>query len=76
MFEPMSPFAAQRWIDAIFTSQAAQKGKVVRRNLSDIERYAGFEFFKSEVGRRGYTAVRNGDTIVIFCNNEPIRRIV
>ncbi|MEM6277275.1 MAG: N-(5'-phosphoribosyl)anthranilate isomerase [Pseudomonadota bacterium] len=76
MFEPMSPFAAQRWIDAIFTSQAAQQGKVVRRKLSDIERYAGYDVFKGEIARRGYTAVRNGDTIVIFCNREPIHRIV
>ena len=74
MFEPSSPISTERWIETIFASKAARDGKVVRRSLRDIQKYATIDRFTSEVQRRGYSAVRNGDQIVVFCNQEAIRR--
>ena len=57
----------------IFDVKSARRGGVVRRKLRDVERNVGLARLRSEVQRRGYHAVLNGDQIVIFCNNEPIR---
>ncbi|MEO0486948.1 MAG: N-(5'-phosphoribosyl)anthranilate isomerase [Pseudomonadota bacterium] len=74
MDAPTSPLSPDRWIETIFASKAARDGKVVRRSLHDIQRYATLDRFTREVQRRGYAAVRNGDQIVIFCNQDGIRR--
>jgi hypothetical protein len=63
------------WLRALFSSQAAHNGKVVRRKLRDIERYAGWERFTAELARRGYRAVENDGQVVIFCNRAPVRPI-
>ncbi|MEO1285943.1 MAG: hypothetical protein AAFV92_13825 [Pseudomonadota bacterium] len=49
---------------------------MVRRSYDDIEKYGGVSRFTTEVARRGYTAVLNGDQVVIFCNQEKVRRFV
>ena len=64
------------WLGHVFSAQAVAKGQVIRRQLRDIERYAGWERFAAEVTRRGFRAVRNRDQIIVFCNNDPIRRVV
>ncbi|HBS50897.1 MAG TPA: hypothetical protein DEA05_12825 [Rhodobacteraceae bacterium] len=33
----------------------------------------GRELFLSEIRRRGFTAVENGDQIIVFCNAQPVR---
>ncbi|MEO0750291.1 MAG: hypothetical protein AAFY25_00655 [Pseudomonadota bacterium] len=58
----------------MFSSKAARDGQVVRRNLRDIDRYVGRERFSKELRRRGFRAVENSGQIVIFCNQEPLRR--
>ncbi|WP_298910881.1 hypothetical protein [uncultured Aliiroseovarius sp.] len=60
----------------LFSSKAARQGAVIRRKLRDIERYVGRDRFEDELRRRGYHAVENAGQLVIFCNQEPIRRIV
>ena len=40
-----------------------------------MDRYAGREPFLREVERRGDRAVETAGQIVIFCNQEPIRRV-
>lgn len=57
----------------IFDAKAAREGHVVRRSLSDIDLIVGRDAFGRELQRRGYHAVLNGDQVVIFCNNQPIR---
>lgn len=64
------------WMLDLFSSQAARKGAVIRRNIRDIERYVGRSEFEKELRRRGYHAVENAGQMVIFCNREPIRRVV
>ncbi len=71
--ERLSP---EGWIFHLFSSQAAREGGVVRRQLRDIERYVGREPFLAEMRRRGYTVVENAGQFVIFCNREPVKRIV
>ncbi|MAC81737.1 MAG: N-(5'-phosphoribosyl)anthranilate isomerase [Rhodobacteraceae bacterium] len=61
------------WMQRIFDAKAAREGQVVRRSVRDLEMIVGREAFEREIRRRGYHAVLNGDQVVIFCNNEPIR---
>lgn len=70
---PLSPDA---WMAHLFGSKAAREGAVVRRKLRDIERYVGRERLQVELARRGYHAVENAGQWVIFCNNEPLRRVL
>lgn len=69
------PITPEYWIADLFASKAAREGRVVRRSLRDIDRYAGREAFLREIERRGYRAVENAGQLVIFCNQEPIRRV-
>ena len=50
-------------------------GAIIRRKVRDVERYIGREAFLAETNRRGFPVVENAGQIVIFCNNEPIRRL-
>ena len=66
---------SETWIKQVFASVEARKGGVVKRQIRDVERLAGREAFLREVERRGFQAVQNGRHIVIFCNDQPIRRV-
>jgi hypothetical protein len=70
------PITPEAWMADIFGSKAARDGRVVRRSLRDIDRYVGRATFLSELDRRGFRAIENAGQLVIFCNREPIRRIV
>lgn len=71
-----SPLSTDEWLIDLFSSRAAATGGVVRRKKRDIERYVGLDEFKQELSRRGFRAVENAGQLVIFCNQEPIRRVV
>lgn len=62
---------ADHWIAAFFNSQTAREGAVVRRKT----RYVGREAFLAEMRRRGFAMVENAGQFVIFCNQDPIRRV-
>lgn len=64
------------WLRHLFSSQAAQEGGVIRRKTRDIERFVGREAFLAEMQRRGFAVVENAGQFVIFCNREPLRRIL
>lgn len=72
MPEYLSP---ERWIAHLFASQSAREGGIVRRRIRDIERYVGRENFLAEMKRRGFPVVENAGQFLIFCNQEPIRRV-
>ncbi|UWQ85465.1 hypothetical protein K3726_09875 [Leisingera caerulea] len=57
----------------IFDVKSARQGGVVRRKLRDVERNFDLPRLQAEVKRRGYHAVLNGDQVVIFCKNDPVR---
>ena len=57
-------------------SRAAVKGEVIRRKVRDVERYVGRQMFLDEMRRRGFPVVENSGQFVVFCNSEPIRRLV
>ena len=59
----------------LFSSQAAREGGVVRRKARDVERYVGRAPFLDEMRRRGFTVVENAGQFIVFCNQEPIRRL-
>lgn len=69
-----SPLSPDIWLREIFASKSVQRGEVIRRKVRDIERYAGMERFRTELNRRGFRAIENAGQIIIFCNQEPIRR--
>lgn len=60
----------------VFSSKTARQGGVVRRRRADVERIVGRTAFLAEIRRRGFHAVENGGDIVVFCNAQPIRRVV
>jgi hypothetical protein len=67
---------ADHWISHLFSSQAAREGGVIRRKLRDVERFVGRDAFLAEMKRRGFPVIENAGQLVIFCNREPIRRLV
>lgn len=70
---PVAPsIATDRWIEHLFSARAAINGQVVRRKARDVERIVGWPRFRYELRRRGYSAVRNGAQVVIFCNAQPV----
>lgn len=64
----------ERWLRMVFSSDAAARGGVIRRQTRDIEQIVGREAFAVELARRGFSAVENAGQTVIFSNREPIRR--
>lgn len=64
---------ANRWVQKIFDAKSARQGQVVRRSMRDIEQIVGRAHFETELKRRGYQAVQNGDQVIVFCNNQPFR---
>lgn len=64
------------WLRHLFSPQAAQEGGVIRRKTRDIERFVGRDAFLAEMHRRGFAVVENAGQFVIFCNREPLRRIL
>lgn len=71
-----APLSRDAWLVHLFSSQAAREGGVIRRKIRDIDRYVGREAFLREMQRRGYPVVENAGQFVIFCNQEPIRRVM
>ncbi|WP_430464546.1 hypothetical protein [Tabrizicola sp.] len=47
----------------------------MRRQVRDVERYYGRTEFLAEMKRRGFPVIENAGQFVVFCNNEPIRRL-
>jgi len=65
------PVSPQQFFTELFGSRAAMNGEIIRRKV----RYIGRDAFLVETRRRGYPVVENAGQFVIFCNNEPIRRL-
>ncbi len=72
-FQPVTP---QQFFVEFFGSRAAIRGEVVRRKVQDVERFIGRDVFLTEAARRGFPVVENAGQFVVFCNREPIRRVV
>lgn len=60
----------------VFSSKAACSGGVIRRKARDVDRLIGRDMFLREVQRRGFRAVENAGQIIVFCNAEPVARLV
>lgn len=71
--EYLSP---QQFMAELFSSRAAAQGAVIRRNARDIERFVGRDAFLEDMRRRGFAVVENAGQFVVFCNREPLRRLV
>jgi hypothetical protein len=68
--------SADHWISHLFSSQAARDSGVIRRKLWDVERFVGRDAFLAEMQRREFPVIENAGELIIFCNREPIRRVV
>lgn len=75
MYAMAGHISAEQWMRQLFSSKSARDGGVVRRKVRDVERLVGCMAFENEVRRRGYRAVQNGATYVVFCNRENLRLI-
>ena len=71
-----SPLDPDTWLRNIFATKQVQQGGVIRRNARDVERFCGIAAFTAEINRRGYQVVENGGQFIIFCNRDPIRRVI
>ena len=71
----LPPIIAQQFFLELFGSQAAMSGAIIRRKIRDVERYIGREAFLAGTKRPGFPVVENAGQFVIFCKNEPIRRL-
>jgi hypothetical protein len=67
-----APLNPQAWVTHLFSSKAACEGRVIRRNIRDIEHFIGRQAFEQELTRRGFHAVENAGQMIIFCNQEPV----
>ena len=63
------------WMLQVFSSKAAREGGFIRRQVADVDRIVGQRRFQREIQRRGFSVVENAGQYVIFCNQEPLRRI-
>jgi hypothetical protein len=70
------PLSEEQFFGELFASKAARDGAVIRRQVKDVERYVGRMRFLAELHRRGYAVVENAGQFVIFCNREPLRRLL
>lgn len=64
------------WLQNVFAAAEVRKGGVLKRQIQDIDRLCGRDLFLEEARRRGFQVVRNGRHFVVFCNGDPIRRVV
>lgn len=76
MTELPEHLTADGWLRGLFSAQEVRKGGVLKRKIRDVERLCGQDRFMAEVQTRGFQMVRNGQHFVVFCNAEPIRRVV
>ena len=67
------PVPPDPWIDQLFSSQAAQKGSVVRRSQAWVQREVGREEFEAEIKRRGFHLIETADQFLVVCHNGAIR---
>ena len=64
------------WIEQVFASEMARRGRVVRRRLSSIDRYASRQALKEECKRRGYHIVAHRDQWLVFCDKGRVRIVL
>lgn len=72
----IQPQTPQQFYAEFFASRAARNGEVIRRKASDVDRFVGTEAFLAEMKRRGFRVYRNAGQFVVFCNREPVQRMV
>lgn len=61
----MSPY---EYINRIFEADAAKNGGVVRRKISNIDKYASLKYLIEAVEEKGFHLIEAGDQYVIFCS--------
>jgi hypothetical protein len=52
----------------VFQAGQANAGGVVRRSVSDVERYVGIGPFIAECRSRGFHVIETGDQLVVLCH--------
>ncbi len=72
----LPPLTQDQFFGELVASKAPRDGAVIRRQVRDVERYVGRAAFLTEIRRRGFTVVENAGQFVIFCNREPLRRLL
>ena len=72
---PPQMLSAEDWLAELFAARAARDGAVVRRSARNVEKFVGRERFLEEMRRRGFPVVENAGQMLVFCNQEPIRRL-
>jgi len=66
MAYPHPQTCPETYLRDVFGAKAVRDGKIIRRNMRDVERLVGRAAFVAELNRRGFRAVENAGQIVIF----------
>jgi hypothetical protein len=72
----LCPLPPELFFARFFASQAARDGAVIRRKIRDVENMIGRQVFLAEMRRRGFPVIENAGQFVVFCNREPMHRLV
>lgn len=71
-----TPLSPETWMHDVFSAKQVGAGGTIRRKIRDIEIYVGRDVFEQEIRRRGFQAVENAGHVIVFCNQDRIRRVV
>ena len=67
------------WIKQIFAANAARTGGIVRRRVTNVQKFASYPMLRDEVKKRGFHMVRVGPKetgqYVIFCNQGEMKML-
>jgi len=63
----------KEWLLQVFDAQQVDKGGIVRRSRSDVEKFASFDELLAAVKSRGFHLVETGDQFVIFCHEGSLQ---
>lgn len=66
------PITPDEWLHGAFCASAVSQGGVIRHRLADVELYVGWERFLDAVRIRGFRAYRNGDYVLVICNDDAL----
>jgi hypothetical protein len=62
-----------QWREQLFGAKAVEKGGIVRRSVTDLERELGRDRLMEEVRQRGFHLIECGGQFIIICNAGQMR---
>lgn len=61
------------WLRQLFRAGAVNRGGIVRRKKSDVERMVGLDAVIEYAQQRQFHVVETGDQIIVVCNSGTLK---